>query len=135
MARRVALGNWNHALPGEVFNLDGTASQFYEDTVDATLHARLARLDIHPTGPMWGKGPLGTQHEVAALEHAVADEMPRVTAGLEAAGLTSSRRALRLRLREPSFVATDDGATLEFSLVKGAFATSVLRELIDAPGL
>ena len=135
LAQRVALGNWNRALPGEVFNLDGTASQFYEDTVDATLHARLARLDIHPTGPMWGKGPLESQHDVATLEQAVADNMPRVVDGLITAGLTSSRRALRLRLREPSFVVTMQGATLEFSLVKGAFATSVLRELIDAPGL
>ena len=135
LARRVALGNWNQALPGEVFNLDGTASQFYEDSLDATLHARLARLDIHPTGPMWGGGALESRYEVAALELSVADELPRVAKGLVAAGLTTSRRALRLRLREPRFVSTEQGARLAFSLVKGAFATSALREMIDAPGL
>lgn len=135
LAKRVALNSWNKALPGEVFNLDGTASQFYEDSIDATLHARLARLDIHPTGPMWGGGALESRHEVAALEISVAETMPRVAEGLVAAGLTTSRRALRLRLREPRFMALPEGARLEFSLVKGAFATSVLRELIVASGL
>lgn len=135
LAERVAQQNWNWALPGEVFNLDGTASRFVAEALDETLHARMARLDIHPTGPMWGKGTLESHSDVAALETRVAEDVPALTAGLMAAGLTASRRALRLRLREPRLTLTAQGATLDFSLVKGAFATSVLRELIEAPNL
>lgn len=135
LAARVEKGNWNHALPGEVFNLDGTASRFVAETLDETLHARMERLDIHPTGPMWGKGELESHSEVAELEAQIAAEVPALTKGLTDAGLTASRRALRLRLREPQLTLTEQGAVLSFSLVKGAFATSVLRELIDAPRL
>ena len=51
---------------------------------------------------------------------------------LEAAGLQASRRALRLCIRDMQWQSTDDRTLrLEFFLPAGAYATAVLRELID----
>ena len=57
VARRVGDGTWNQLLPGEIVNLDGSGSVFVAEVLDAALEDRCARLDIHPTGPMWGDTP------------------------------------------------------------------------------
>ncbi|WP_150123588.1 tRNA pseudouridine(13) synthase TruD [Halotalea alkalilenta] len=136
LAARVAAGLWNVALPGEVLNLDGSGSLFLATAEDdAALAARLGAFDVHPTAPLWGRGRLGSEGEAAAFERAqVADEAILIE-GLERAGVELARRALRVRLIEPGWTPIDGGARLDFSLVRGAYATAVLRELITAPML
>jgi tRNA pseudouridine13 synthase len=53
---------------------------------------------------------------------------------LAAAGLTHERRALRLRVADLQAHPGDGALTLEFRLMAGAFATTVLRELLDVTG-
>ncbi len=60
IARRVSDGTWNRLLPGEIVNLDGSGSVFVADVIDAALEERCARLDIHPTGPLWGGRDIGS---------------------------------------------------------------------------
>jgi tRNA pseudouridine13 synthase len=132
LAARVEAGDWDAALDGEVWMLDGSRSVFGPLPFDTALAARLAAFDIHPTAPLWGRGELRTTGHAQALERdALADpESTRLRAGLEAAGLRQERRATRLR---PSDLAWDwpEPATLElrFALPAGAYATSVLAEL------
>lgn len=53
LARRLDDGSWNALVPGEVAILDGTASQFVVEDVDAALVERAERLDLHPSGVLW----------------------------------------------------------------------------------
>jgi tRNA pseudouridine13 synthase len=132
LALRVQAGNWDRALEGEVWMLDRTHSIFGPEPWNEALAQRLGTLDIHPTGPLWGRGELRSAADVRALEAGVAAMRPQFAHGLEAAGLEQERRALRLRA-EGLTCAWEDPRTLvlSFELGAGAFATTVLRELCD----
>ena len=132
LAARVSAGTWDQALDGEVWMLDGSRSVFGPVPFDETLAQRLDAFDIHPTGPLWGRGDLRSEGAVAELEHAVLDagDAPALRQGLEAEGLKQERRALRLRPSELAWTWRDDDALeLAFSLPPGTYATVVLAEL------
>lgn len=131
LGARVAAGTWNRLLPGEVVNLDGSGSVFVAGAIDDTLEARLAAFDIHPTGPLPGRGgkqPLG---EALAVETLALAALPGLVEALAAAGLDAERRPLRLRPAALAWRRDGDGLELGFDLPRGAFATAVLREIID----
>lgn len=135
LSRRVVDRNWNRLLPGEMCMLDGTHSVFHAETVDAELEARCSAGDVHPTGPLWGRGAGGVSAEVQKLESAVADQYALIARGLETAGLEAARRALRLPVPDLNWAAVDERTLrLEFFLPAGAYATAVVRELLDADG-
>ena len=139
LAARIRHGSWSTPLPGEVVMLDGTASQFSVETPDAELLQRAARLDLHPTGVLWGVGDSVAEGEASAFEARLPARYPGLCQGLERAGVRLARRSLRLTLADPTLerhAGTAGGeALLTFSLSRGAFATAVLRELITHPGL
>lgn len=131
LAHRVRAGDWNQIGAGDVANLDGSGSVFAVAGSDATLSARAEALDLHPTGPMWGAGVSMATGTVAELEAAIAAAHAPLPALLEHAGLEAERRSLRLRIAD--LEGDIDGADLllAFRLPAGAFATTVLRELIE----
>ncbi|MFW6346626.1 MAG: tRNA pseudouridine(13) synthase TruD, partial [Halomonas sp.] len=135
LAARIRDGSWERLLPGEVAILDGTASQFTVHAPDAELEARTARLDLHPSGVLWGIGDSVAAGEARAIERRVAERYPALCGGLERAGVRLARRPLRLRLAEPRLSAGEGELWLSFALPRGAFATGVLRELIAHPTL
>jgi tRNA pseudouridine13 synthase len=132
LSARVAAGNWNAALDGEVWMLDGSRSVFGPEPDSDALRARLQAFDIHPTGPLWGEGELRStgaarEVELAALQ---GDSAMRLRNGLERAGLKQERRALRLRPQALTWHRVQpDALQLGFSLPAGCYATTVLREL------
>ena len=112
--------------------LDGTHSVFHVDSVDDNLTARVVSGDVHPTGPLWGKGGIRVSEEVPALETQIVHAHAAFARGLEAAGLVQARRALRLFIRDLAWQATATHTlVLKFFLPAGAYATAVLRELLD----
>lgn len=132
LAARVASGSWDRALDGEVWMLDGTRSVFGPLPFDEALAARLAAFDIHPTGPLWGRGALRTQEEAARVERAVLGEpgMHALAEGLERAGLSQERRSLRLRPGALAWRWMDsDALQLDFALPPGSYATVVVAAL------
>lgn len=132
LARRVVEGSWNSVLPGEVLMLAGSHSIFTVDGVDETIRQRVAAFDVHPTGPLWGAGELRSHGAVHELEAAVAATFPIFRDGLAAAGLEQERRALRLTVEDATLECPDARtAVFNFRLPAGAYATTVLRELID----
>lgn len=131
LSRRVLAGNWDQYLDGDVMNLEGTESVFVPQEWDAELCARVDAMDIHPTGPLWGKGMLRSSAAARELELACVEEFHDLCAGLEAAGLEQARRSLRLPVRGLQWVwLPGQILELQFTLPPGAYATSVLRELL-----
>jgi tRNA pseudouridine13 synthase len=126
---RVTQGSWNEILPGELANLDGSASVFAVASVDDELVRRCAEQDIHPSGSLWGDGSPRATGEVAALEQDVAAKYPTIAAGLIAARMESASRSLRLRVSDLAWQIEKDVVWLQFKLAKGGYATVVLREL------
>ncbi len=131
LAERVHDGTWDRMHGGDVANLDGSGSTFFVETMDEVLRDRCTQLDIHPTGPMWGAGPLPVAGEVATLEQRVVNGDPELARGLEGAGLEAERRALRVRVDRLECTISGSDVFLRFRLARGAFATAVLHELID----
>lgn len=132
LSARVREESWDRGLEGEVWVLEGSRSVFGPEPFTAELAERLARFDIHPSGPLWGRGELRTRGQAAEVELAALDDEDarELRAGLEAAGLSQERRPLRLRPAELAW-RWGEGSALElaFQLPPGAYATVVLAEL------
>ncbi len=132
LAQRVRDDSWWRALPGEALMLDGSRSVFGIAEPDAGIEARLAALDVHPSGPLWGSGDALAGGEALAVERAALAPCAPWCDALLAAGLEHARRALRVPLAglEATFEAPDR-LLLAFALPAGAYATMAVRELVD----
>jgi tRNA pseudouridine13 synthase len=121
---RVREQTWNRLVAGDVVNLAGTGSVFQSETLDEDLERRCSEMDIHPAGPLFGDGippsaaPSGHEHWLAALQKA------RVKVAY---------RSLRLCVNALQWSTSEDCLELCFALGRGAFATAVLREIVQ-PG-
>lgn len=132
LAERVRRDCWDRGLPGEIWSLAGSRSWFGPEAPSASLAERLSSGDIHPSGPLWGRGPLPCMDEALATESSVCAAFETLRLGLERAGLEQERRALRLMPRALSWTWIDaDALQVEFELPPGAYATVVLREVAD----
>lgn len=118
-----------------VFMVDAQAMSKGND-----LQQRLDNLEISPSGPMWGSDMTRTtgatdERELAALARAgvTVDDLQRF-AQKRRGGIEGLRRPLRVVLDQPDAQAGADehGPYIEckFDLPRGAFATSVMREII-----
>ena len=132
LGARVEAACWDRGLDGEVWILDGSRSVFGPEPWSEVLAERLARFDIHPSGPLWGRGELRSDGVARALELAAleGDRIADLCAGLERAGLEQERRALRVRPEALGFDWPEPHALrLRFGLPAGCYATTVLAEL------
>lgn len=130
LARRVAEATWDRALDGEIYALDGSRARFGPEAHNGELARRLAGMDIHPTGPMWGRGEPGVTGACKALETEVLSPFALFREGLEAAGMKQERRPLRVKVGEPELECDDERAVVSFTLPAGAYATVVMHELV-----
>ena len=99
--------------------------------IDATLVHRCETMDVHPSGPLWGRGDSPAQGDALEVERAVTAAEPQLCALLAGEGLEHERRALRLPVRDLNWSLDGDELTLEFELTRGAFATAVLHEIVQ----
>jgi tRNA pseudouridine13 synthase len=134
LSERVKAGNWDKLLVGDVLMLDGSHSVFKAMEGDAELPQRLEKGDVHPTGPLWGRGETLTSGAVQALEAEVVGRHPALDKGLVKVGVEMARRSLRLPVRDFTWHETAEGLVLEFFLPAGAYATTVLGELVNVTG-
>jgi len=132
LALRVERKDWDHPLVGDCLQLAGSNSFFLAEAPDADLVARVLAGDLHPSGPLCGRGVPATRGDAAGLEAAALAGFEPWVQGLAAAGMEQERRPLRLMSTDWSWDWVHD-ADLEiaFRLPAGAFATAVLRELVD----
>ena len=130
VGERVRQGDWGTLAVGDVANLDGRGSVFPVAPLTPDLPARLAALDLHPTGPMWGAGELMSRGPILALEQRIGAQLPVACQFVIDAGLRQERRSLRLAVRDFTWERDADGVVLRFWLRSGSFATAVLREIL-----
>jgi tRNA pseudouridine13 synthase len=131
---RLRLGNWNRLVEGDLAMLDGSRSTFACGVPDAELIRRCQEFDIHPTGPLPGCEPkrrgLAVSAEAASIEQAALKPHECLVRALQRKGVDHDRRSLRVVPTGLNW--RIDGSSLEigFTLPPGAYATSVLRELV-----
>lgn len=132
LSQRIAMGIWKDALVGDVMLLDNSRSYFIADAIDEKIIQRLKEHDIHPSGPLWGRGELLSKGEVAEREYRLAEIYPLFDRGLKNARLDQERRSLRLSVKDFSwdYNRANNSLLLSFFLPAGGYATSVLREII-----
>lgn len=132
LAQRVLQNTWQTAMNGDIFWLQGTKRFFIPGQYDEELERRLQQGDIHPTGALWGEGPLQSQADVADLETAVAHAWPTLAQGLVKARLAQDRRPLRVIPQDLAhdYDSRQQTLKLSFALPSGSYATAVVRELV-----
>ena len=132
LAARVASGSWLKPRNGDVCILDGNRSFFVIETLDQEILNRLSKADIHVACPMWGSGQRGAGFEVQELENKVLVANSELADGLEKQGLKLEYRSTRLLPNDFCWqFCEDDSIELNFTLGRGGFATSVLREIVN----
>ncbi|HEY0199087.1 MAG TPA: tRNA pseudouridine(13) synthase TruD [Rhodanobacter sp.] len=130
LAARVERGAWDTPLDGEIWSLAGSRSWFGPEPFSDVLAERLARADIHPSGPLWGQGEPPTQGDAGTLERGIALENRDLAEGVAAARMDQERRPLRLLPKDLVWRWLSESALeLVFELPAGAYATVVVREL------
>ncbi|UCD75521.1 MAG: tRNA pseudouridine(13) synthase TruD [Phycisphaerales bacterium] len=107
-----------------------------DELATGELPARLASLEISPSGPLWGKDMTRARGRVAEIEEAAAETigLPVQLLTDPARGPDGGRRPLRSPLRN---IAVDSGTDehgpfvqAAFELPRGAYATVVMREVM-----
>lgn len=132
LAYRVDHHSWNRAIPGDVFMFTGSQSIF-KDLLTPEIRCRIEKLEIHPSGPLWGKGISAATEEALAIETSVAGNHPLLCDGLAARGMDMARRSLRLSVSSLQWDFLEAGVLrLSFVLPAGAYATAVLREVVES---
>ena len=126
LSSRVAAGSWRSPLPGDLMMLMGTHSVFQMETVDDDIVRRMNENDISPSAPLWGKGKELLTSEALQTQNLSLGPWLEWCNALEAHGLERSYRAMVLLPENLQF--KDDEFT--FYLPVGAYATTVLRELL-----
>ena len=134
LAQRVADGSWAEARVGDLLAFTDSRSFFPAAEAECS-DPRLAILDLHATGPLWGEGGSPAGAEIQALEDAVAASENAIAKWLAQAGMKHERRILRLPIGGLSWHYPEpDILQLEFVLPTGCFATAVVRELVSLAG-
>ncbi|MDH0747553.1 tRNA pseudouridine(13) synthase TruD [Pseudomonas sp. GD03842] len=131
LAARVADGSWQRAQVGDLLAFTDSRSFFPAGEAECN-DPRLAILDLHPTGPLWGQGDSPATGVTAELENSIAQREAQLCNWLIRAGMEHERRILRLPIGRLSWHYPEpDILQLEFVLPAGCFATVLVRELID----
>lgn len=115
LSERVGTGSWNVLMPGDLANLDGSGSVFEFTEIDDALRQRVNEQDVHPAIALVAEG-----------DHVEPEHWQQA---LNKARVQPDTRSLRLRVSDLSWELGAEQITLSFALGRGAFATSVLREL------
>lgn len=139
LTARMADGLYATAIAGDVMHKTGGG--MFDSTDPAVDQARLAAGEVVPTGPMFGHrmrapaaGSLAAEREAAILATAglAVEDFRRVGAIAE-----GTRRDAGIVIGAPAVTAADDGSIeVSFTLPSGAYATTIMREVmkIEAAG-
>lgn len=134
LAERLERGLFDRLLAGDVAKKYATGGMF--DVVEVELEqARYAAQEISFTAPLYGPRMWMAKGDAAELEDAI---LRRAQVTLEDFGrvhVEGTRRMGRLLATDLAVQADQEGLVVSFELRKGAFATTVLREIMKVDGV
>lgn len=146
LARRVEAGSWHTLIRGDIAMKRENGAAFQVDDAviaDPGTPARLASLEISPSGPIWGTKMMRAAGEVDEMERAaLADfqvEIPDLAQAVTYLGdsMVGARRPMRIPVDaaevEGGIDEHGDFVRVGFTLPAGAYATIVLREIMKSP--
>ena len=87
LSQRVEMDKWAKGISGDVMLLDNSHSYFLATDIDDEIVQRLKEHDIHPSGPLWGRGELLSKGDVAVLESQLPNKFKVFDSGLKNARL------------------------------------------------
>ncbi len=129
LAARIDRGWFQHLLTGDVAKKLDTGGLF--EVEDAQVEEpRFERDEITYTGPIYGSRMWWAGGRPGQLEREVLEGAEVTEDLLRRARLSGTRRRGRVLLNDLQIVAHPDGLLFTFSLPKGSYATTVLREFI-----
>ena len=127
---RMLVGDW-------AMKMDNGACFLVEDAQKE--QARADRFEISPTGILFGSRVSWASGEPGEIERLVVEDSGSTRESLvdaaKACGFRGERRSFRIPLAELDWTVNGSVLTLSFFLPPGAYATSVLRELMKIPEL
>lgn len=126
VSERIKAGYFSQPYDFDALMLSQSGS-FFLAQIDDEIRGRLARGELQLTAPLSGQGDDWLREERLWLEHHQAD-----LAGLIKFGLKLERRAICLKPEALTSRWLDDATVeIKFMLPAGAFATAILRELLQ----
>ncbi|MEW6266283.1 MAG: tRNA pseudouridine(13) synthase TruD [Thermodesulfobacteriota bacterium] len=129
LAERLERGWFERLLTGDVAKKTDTGGLF--DVADAEVERpRFESGAITYTGPIYGAKMRRASGAPGELEQQVLSRFEVTVEALKRAGLDGSRRPARIILQCLTIKPHDQGLIFEFSLPKGAYATTLLREFM-----
>ena len=131
LARRIENGAFGHLLQGDVAKKHETGGIFDVEDLP-TDEARFQAKEISFTAPIYGPKMKQAQDVSGALEAEILAESEVTLADFAKVKVEGTRRLGRLFLPDIKILAAEDdeGICIDFSLPKGAFATTLLREIM-----
>ncbi|MBK8046815.1 MAG: tRNA pseudouridine(13) synthase TruD [Anaerolineales bacterium] len=129
LARRLAMGEFEHILLGDVAKKYATGGMF--DVVDvAAEQPRYAAHEISFTAPMYGSKMWPAQAVAGELEAAILAESGITMDVFAQRHVEGTRRLGRLLIPDLTVAPAGDALVIAFMLPKGGFATTVMREFM-----
>ena len=133
LARRVEAGDFRRILTGDVAKKHATGGVFVVEDAAAD-QVRYDGKEISFTAPMFGFKMKRAETDAARLEEQIAAETGITDAQWRAVHSEGTRRMGRLLVDDLSVAAHAQGIEVRFTLPKGAFATTILREFMKGEG-
>jgi tRNA pseudouridine13 synthase len=131
LASRLTGGLFARVLTGDICKKHDTGGLFASENGELET-ARFLAGELSHTGPIFGGKMMKPRDEAAELEMSVLKELDLTEEEIGRAG-SGDRRVNRLLLPDLAVSRGDRGFAFSFSLPKGAYATSVMREFMKRP--
>ena len=127
------LAGYDSVRPGDVVWKHDSGACFIAEADDPELEARVKKMEVSSSGPLYGHKLLMGNGEQLAEEAAQMAREQIVLKDLKGErpvpDLAGARRPLRVPVSELQFDLEEGGARLQFFLPAGAYATSLIEEL------
>jgi tRNA pseudouridine13 synthase len=139
LAVRLERGLFAGLLAGDIAKKHATGGMFAVEDLAAEL-PRFAAQEISFTAPIYGPRMWETQGDAGRLEAEILATSPATLEHFARLGIDGTRRLGRLLVPDLQVTLEGESLLLSFMLPKGAFATTVVRELTkieseDAPAI
>lgn len=135
LSRRIDMNSHRTCVSGDVLQFCDGNTLFAEAGERDNLQARIDRQEICITGPLLGYHQVDDKHSASGesllLEERVQSSLQVYSALLERYKVKPARRALIAQVNNMSWYFSANDLFLQFELLPGCFATSLIRELVE----